>query len=143
MSRGNLGMALLCIVVIQLLVGYDENYELGRVFSYNAMDGRYEVARYHSIESESVYARSSIKKLYKEDLSETNSVEFARDSLCVVADYDTATGGPDLHRNIYHLVDVITEDGHRRMDTDEVAELATRVVERRAVDPDGPTASLS
>ncbi|HIY42253.1 MAG TPA: proteasome subunit beta [Candidatus Nocardiopsis merdipullorum] len=143
MIRGNLGMALQGFVVIPLLVGYDENSEQGRVFSYDAVGGRYEEHRYHSIGSGSVYARGSIKKLYKEDLSETNAVEVALESLYDAADDDTATGGPDLHRKIYPLVDVITEDGHRRMDTDEVAELATRVVERRAVDPDGPTASLS
>ena len=143
MIRGNLGMALQGFVVIPLLVGYDENSEQGRVFSYDAVGGRYEEHRYHSIGSGSVYARGSIKKLYKDDLSETNAVEVALESLYDAADDDTATGGPDLHRKIYPLVDVITEDGHRRMDTDEVAELATRVVERRAVDPDGPTASLS
>ena len=143
MIRGNLGMALQGFVVIPLLVGYDENSEQGRVFSYDAVGGRYEEHRYHSIGSGSVYARGSIKKLYKEDLSETNAVEVALESLYDAADDDTATGGPDLHRKIYPLVDVITEDGHRRMDTDEVAELATWVVERRAVDPDGPTASLS
>lgn len=143
MIRGNLGMALQGFVVIPLLVGYDENSEQGRVFSYDAVGGRYEEHRYHSIGSGSVYARGSIKKLYKEDLSQTNAVEVALESLYDAADDDTATGGPDLHRKIYPLVDVITEDGHRRMDTDEVAELATRVVERRAVDPDGPTASLS
>ncbi len=143
MIRGNLGMALQGFVVVPLLVGYDENSEQGRVFSYDAVGGRYEEHRYHSIGSGSVYARGSIKKLYKDDLSQTNAVEVALESLYDAADDDTATGGPDLHRKIYPLVDVITEDGHRRMDTDEVAELATRVVERRAVDPDGPTASLS
>ena len=143
MIRGNLGMALQGFVVIPLLVGFDENSEKGRVFSYDAVGGRYEEHRYHSIGSGSVFARGSIKKLYKDDLSESTAVEVALESLYDAADDDSATGGPDLHRKIYPLVDVITEDGHRRMDTDEVAELATRVVERRAVDPDGPTATLS
>lgn len=138
MIRGNLGMALQGFVVVPLLVGYDENSEQGRVFSYDAVGGRYEEHRYHSIGSGSVYARGSIKKLYKDDLSQTNAVEVALESLYDAADDDTATGGPDLHRKIYPLVDVITEDGHRRMDTDEVAELATRVVERRASTPTVP-----
>src|SRR5699024_439113 len=122
MIRGNLGMALQGFVVVPLLVGYDENSEQGRVFSYDAVGGRYEEHRYHSIGSGSVYARGSIKKLYKDDLSETNAVEVALESLYDAADDDTATGGPDLHRKIYPLVDVITEDGHRRMDTDERSE---------------------
>lgn len=143
MVRGNLGLAMQGFVVIPLLVGFDENSEKGRVFSYDAVGGSYEEHRYHSIGSGSVYAKSSIKKLYKEDLSETATVEAALESLYDAADDDTATGGPDLHRKIYPLVDVITEDGHRRMNADEVADLATTVVERRAADPDGPKAPLS
>ncbi|MGV2386742.1 MAG UNVERIFIED_CONTAM: proteasome subunit beta, partial [Thermobifida fusca] len=49
---------------------------------------------------------------------------------------------PDLHRKIYPLVDVITEDGHRRMSAEEVESLAQTVVAGRAERPDGPTAPV-
>lgn len=143
MVRGNLGMAMQGFVVIPLLVGFDENTEKGRVFSYDAVGGRYEEHRYYSVGSGSVYARGSIKKLYRDDLEETTAIKVALEALYDAADDDSATGGPDLHRKIFPLVDVITEDGHRRISTDEVARLATEIVEGRAVNPDGPRAQLS
>lgn len=143
MVRSNLGMALQGFVVIPLLVGFDENTELGRVFSYDAVGGRYEEHHYHSIGSGSVFAKGAIKKLYGDDLDETSAIKVALESLYDAADEDSATGGPDLHRKIFPLVDVITEDGHRRISTDEVERLATQVVEGRAVNPDGPRAPLS
>jgi proteasome beta subunit len=143
MVRGNLGMAMQGFVVIPLLVGFDENTAQGRVFSYDAVGGRYEEHRYYSVGSGSVYAKGSVKKLYREDLDETTAIRVALEALYDAADDDSATGGPDLHRKIFPLVDVITEDGHRRISTDEVARLATEVVEGRAADPDGPKARLS
>ncbi|NYH54707.1 proteasome beta subunit [Nocardiopsis arvandica] len=142
MVRGNLGMAMQGFVVVPLLVGFDENTEQGRVFSYDAVGGRYEEHRYHSIGSGSVFARGSVKKLYREDLDQTGATKVALEALYDAADDDSATGGPDLHRKIFPLVDVITEDGHRRLSTEEVARLATEVVEGRAANPDGPTAPL-
>ncbi|MFE3456938.1 proteasome subunit beta [Nocardiopsis aegyptia] len=143
MVRGNLGLAMQGFVMIPLFVGFDENTAQGRVFSYDAVGGRYEEHRYHSIGSGSVYARGSIKKLYTDDLDETTAIKVALESLYDAADDDSATGGPDLHRKIFPLIDVITEDGHRRIPAEDVARLATEVVEGRATDPDGPTASLS
>ncbi|PDP87472.1 proteasome subunit beta [Glycomyces fuscus] len=142
MVRGNLGMAMQGFVVIPLLVGYDENTGQGRVFSYDAVGGRYEEQRYHSIGSGSVFARGSIKKLYRDDLDQTGAARVALEALYDAADDDSATGGPDLHRKIFPLVDVVTADGHRRMPAEDVARLATEVVEGRAADPDGPTATL-
>ncbi|MFE6388609.1 MULTISPECIES: proteasome subunit beta [Nocardiopsis] len=142
MVRGNLGLAMQGFVVVPLLVGYDENTGQGRVFSYDATGGRYEEQRYHSIGSGSVFARGAIKKLYREDLDQTGAARVALEALYDAADDDSATGGPDLHRKIFPLVDVVTEDGHRRLPAEEVARLATEVVQGRAADPDGPTATL-
>ncbi|WDZ93178.1 proteasome subunit beta [Nocardiopsis sp. HUAS JQ3] len=142
MVRGNLGLAMQGFVVVPLLVGYDENTGQGRVFSYDATGGRYEEQRYHSIGSGSVFARGAIKKLYREDLDQTGAARVALEALYDAADDDSATGGPDLHRKIFPLVDVVTEDGHRRLPTEDVARLATEVVQGRAADPDGPTATL-
>ncbi|ASU58024.1 proteasome subunit beta [Nocardiopsis dassonvillei] len=142
MVRGNLGLAMQGFVVVPLLVGYDENTGQGRVFSYDATGGRYEEQRYHSIGSGSVFARGAIKKLYREDLDQTGAARVALEALYDAADDDSATGGPDLHRKIFPLVDVVTEDGHRRLPAEEVARLATEVVQGRVADPDGPTATL-
>lgn len=142
MVRGNLGMAMQGFVVVPVLVGYDEVTEEGRVFSYDAVGGRYEERRYHSVGSGSVFAKGSVKKLYRDDLTRTEAVKVALEALYDAADEDSATGGPDLHRKIFPLVDVITEDGHRRLPAEEVERLAVEVVEGRSEHPDGPTARL-
>ncbi|GAA4920392.1 proteasome subunit beta [Streptomonospora salina] len=142
MIRGNLPMALQGFVVLPLLVGYDTDRGLGRIFSYDAVGGRSEEHDYHTIGSGAVYARGSLKKLFGDDLAEEDAVRVALQALYDAADDDSATGGPDLHRKIYPLVDVITEDGHRRMAEEDVARLATAVVEERAQRPDGPRAPL-
>nr|WP_156004674.1 proteasome subunit beta [Streptomonospora sp. PA3] len=142
MIRGNLPMALQGFVVVPLLVGYDEDRRQGRIFSYDPVGGRYEEHDFHSVGSGSVYARGALKKLFGADLSEEDAATVAIQALYDAADDDSATGGPDLHRRIFPLVDVITGDGHRRLPEEDVARLATAVVEERADRPDGPRAPL-
>ncbi|GAA3721602.1 proteasome beta subunit [Spinactinospora alkalitolerans] len=142
MIRGNLAMAMQGFVVVPLLVGYDDSREEGRIFSYDAVGGRYEEHRYHSIGSGSVYARGALKKLYRDDLDEEGAAVAALQSLYDAADDDSATGGPDVYRKIFPLVDVITDDGHRRLPAEDVERLAESVVQGRSERPDGPTAPL-
>lgn len=142
MIRGNLGMAIQGFVVLPLLVGYDEIENGGRIFSYDPVGGRYEEHRFHSIGSGAVYASGALKKLFTDDLSQDDAVTAAVQSLYDAADDDSATGGPDVHRKIYPLVDVITEEGHRRLPNDEIAEVAEAIVRARSERPEGPTAPL-
>ncbi|PSK98069.1 proteasome endopeptidase complex beta subunit [Murinocardiopsis flavida] len=142
MIRGNLAMAMQGFVVVPLLVGYDEADDTGRIFSYDPVGGRYEEQRYHSIGSGSVYARGSLKKLYRDDLTQDDAVVVALQALYDAADDDSATGGPDVYRKIYPLVDVITDDGHRRLPESDVSAVAERVVTERSRRPDGPNAPL-
>ncbi|GAA3729163.1 proteasome subunit beta [Salinactinospora qingdaonensis] len=142
MVRSNLGMAMQGFVVVPLLVGYDEASGEGRIFSYDAVGGQYEEMRHHSIGSGSVYARGALKKLYREGLTEDDAVLVALQALYDAADDDSATGGPDVHRKIYPLVDVINDDGYRRLPAAEVAQVAESVVQERAERPDGPAAPL-
>ncbi len=142
MIRGNLGMALQGLVAVPVLVGFDEVGQAGRIFSYDPVGGRYEENRYHSIGSGSVYASGALKKLFTDGLSREDAVTAAVQSLYDAADDDTATGGPDVHRKIYPMVDVITEEGHRRLPTDEIAEVAEAIVRARSERPEGPIAPL-
>lgn len=142
MIRSNLSMALQGFVVVPVLVGFDEELQQGRIYSYDPVGGRYEEHRFHGIGSGAVYARGSLKKLFTDDLSENDAVTVAVQALYDAADDDSATGGPDMHRKIYPLIDVITEEGHRRLPKDEVAQIAQSVVEARAERPDGPTAPV-
>jgi len=58
------------------------------------------------------------------------------------ADDDSATGGPDLTRRIFPVVQVITAEGGHRMLDDEVAAIADRMIAGRMLRPDGPAATL-
>src|SRR5258707_10658236 len=73
MIRGNLGMAMQGLVVVPLFAGYDEERDLGRIFSYDAAGGKYEEHEHHTIGSGSPYARGSLKKLYRAGLSEEDA----------------------------------------------------------------------
>ena len=63
--RGNLGGAMQGLVVVPLFAGVDEDSGQGRIFSYDATGGRYEERQFHAIGSGSVFARGSLKKLYR------------------------------------------------------------------------------
>lgn len=142
MIRGNLAMAMQGLVVVPLFAGYDEDRAAGRIFSYDAVGGRYEEHDYHSIGSGSVFARGALKKLYRRDLSESDAALVCIQALYDAADDDSATGGPDMARRIYPVVSAVTADGYRRLSEDEVGALAQSVVDGRHDAPGGPTAPL-
>ena len=141
MVRGNLGAAMQGLVVVPLFAGYDEDRAKGRIFSYDVAGGRYEEHRFYSVGSGSVFARGALKKLYRDDMSITDTVMVCMQALYDAADDDSATGGPDLSRRIYPVVATITADGYARLSDEQAGEYARAVVEGRAVNPDGPTAS--
>ncbi|MDN4162021.1 proteasome subunit beta [Nocardioides abyssi] len=141
--RGNLGMAMQGLAVVPLFAGYDLAADQGRIFSYDVTGGRYEETAFHSVGSGSLFARGALKKLYRDDLSAEDCVTVVVQALYDAADDDSATGGPDLARRIFPVVQVITADGGRRMADDDVAAIADRVVAGRMVRPDGPAAPLT
>ena len=142
MVRGNLGAAMQGLVVVPLFAGYDEDSGAGRIFSYDPSGGRYEEHRFHSIGSGSVFARGSLKKLYREGLPAQDAVVVCMQALYDAADDDSATGGPDLTRGIYPIVATVTADGFRRLPEAEAGQVAQAVVGERLQKPDGPTAPL-
>ena len=142
MIRGNLGGAMQGLAVVPLFAGYDEETGIGRIFSYDLAGGPYEEHRYHSIGSGSVFAKSSLKKLYSDDMTVSDAVLACVQALYDAADDDSATGGPDLTRRIFPVVAAITDDGFRRLSDAESAEYAQAVVESRMRSPDGPLAPL-
>ncbi|MEV7429288.1 MULTISPECIES: proteasome subunit beta [unclassified Nocardioides] len=141
--RGNLGMAMQGLAVVPLFAGYDLQAGQGRIFSYDVTGGRYEETAFHSVGSGSLFARGALKKLYREDLSPEDCVTVVVQALYDAADDDSATGGPDLTRRIFPVVQVITAEGGRRMSDEEVAAIADRVIAGRMNRPDGPAAPLT
>ena len=142
MIRGNLGGAMQGLAVVPLFAGFDEDTAVGRIFSYDVAGGPYEEHRFHSIGSGSVFAKSSLKKLYRDDMPVSDAVLACVQALYDAADDDSATGGPDLPRKIFPVITTITDDGYRRLPEPEAAEYAQQVVDSRMRSPDGPLAPL-
>ena len=141
--RANLGLAMQGLAVVPLFAGYDLTADQGRIFSYDVTGGRYEETAFHSVGSGSLFARGSLKKLYRDDLDAEGAVTAVVQALYDAADDDSATGGPDLTRRIFPVVHVITPDGGRRLPDDEVSAIADRIIAARMQRPDGPAAALT
>ncbi|MBK1782945.1 proteasome subunit beta [Prauserella cavernicola] len=141
MVRGNLDIAMAGLAVLPLFVGYDiestDPKRAGRIVSYDVTGGRYEEnAGYHAIGSGSLFAKSSLKKLYDPDADADSAVRAAIEALYDAADDDTATGGPDLVRRIFPTVVTITaEHGAVAVPSEETSAIASAVVEARAERP--------
>jgi proteasome beta subunit len=141
--RSNLGMAMQGLPVVPLFAGYDLLSDQGRIFSYDVTGGRYEETAFHSVGSGSLFARGSLKKLYRPELDPDACVTAVVQALYDAADDDSATGGPDVTRRIFPVVGVVTADGYRRMPDDDVAAVADAVIAARMERPDGPAAPLT
>jgi proteasome beta subunit len=139
--RGNIGAAMQGLVVVPLFCGYDEDADAGRIFSYDVAGGHYEEHRFHAIGSGSVFARGSLKKLYRDDMTVEDTVLACMQALYDAADDDSATGGPDVTRRLYPVVATVTVDGFERLTDDASGEYARTVIEGRMADPDGPPVS--
>jgi proteasome beta subunit len=140
--RGNLAMAMQGLAVVPLFAGFDLESQIGRIFSYDVTGGRYEEHAFHSVGSGSLFARGSLKKLFRPDLTETEAVTVTVQALYDAADDDSATGGPDLARRIFPVVSVVTAAGHHRVSETDIASIADQVIDARMQRPDGPGAPL-
>lgn len=137
MVKGNLELAMGGLAVLPLFVGYDieadDPKRAGRIVSFDVAGGRYEEsAGYHAIGSGSLFAKSSLKKLYDPDADEEAAVRAAVEALYDAADDDTATGGPDVIRRIFPTVVTITaERGAEPLPTEQTTAVAEAVVAGR------------
>jgi proteasome beta subunit len=140
MIRGNLGAAMQGLAVVPLFAGYDldsteDPAEAGKIYSYDAVGGRYPEQHYHSVGSGSVFAKSALKKLWRPGLSESEVVEVVVEALYDAADDDSATGGPDLTRRIFPTVFTATADGTRRIPEATLDSVVRALLDRRAAAP--------
>lgn len=142
MIRGNLELAMQGLVALPVLAGFDPAADRGRIFSYDAAGGRYEETGFFAVGSGAPYARGSLKKLFRADLSESDCALALLQSLVDSADDDTATGGPDVYRRIYPSVSSVSEAGVREWADDELSPLVDSILDGRRNRPDGPEAPL-
>ncbi|UVO12283.1 proteasome subunit beta [Mycobacterium sp. SVM_VP21] len=136
MVRGNLGAAMQGLVALPLLAGYDIDADdpqtAGRIVSFDAAGGwNVESEGYQAVGSGSLFAKSSIKKLYNQINDADTALRVAIEALYDAADDDSATGGPDLVRGIYPTAVAIDADGAVDIAEERIAELARVVVESR------------
>ena len=137
MVRGNLGAALQGFVAVPLLAGYDihasDAESAGRIVSFDAAGGwNIEEEGYQSVGSGSIFAKSSIKKLYPQVTDADSALRVAVEALYDAADDDSATGGPDLVRGIYPTAVTIGADGAAEVTERRIAELAREIIESRS-----------
>jgi proteasome beta subunit len=139
MIRNNLGAAMQGLAVIPLFAGFDldatDPARVGRLFSFDVAGGVYEEQEYCSIGSGSLFAKSSLKKIYRPGVASAEAGRMAVEALYDAADDDTATGGPDLLRKIFPVVMTATANGTHRLSDEETRALAEQVVAARAAHP--------
>ncbi|ULE35830.1 proteasome subunit beta [Mycobacterium sp. IDR2000157661] len=146
MVRGNLGAALQGFIAVPLLAGFDLDDRnpaaAGRIVSFDAAGGwNFEEEGYQSVGSGSIFAKSSMKKLYSRVSDAVSALRVAVEALYDAADDDSATGGPDLVRGIYPTAVSIGAEGAEEVSEDRIAEIAREVIESRSrADTFGPDA---
>lgn len=70
-----------------------------------------------------------LRGAFRPDLGESAAIRLAVEALVVAAEEDSATGGPDLRRDIYPNVVVVNGDGYREIEDAAVAEVSRAVME--------------
>lgn len=137
MIRGNLALAMQGLSVVPVFAGYDVDCGCGRMFSYDVTGGCYEERNHHSVGSGSLFARGSLKKLWRPDMELPQAVRVAIEALYDAADDDTATGGPDLGRRLWPTCAAVDVDGARLLADDDLAAVVQAVVDDRRDNPGG------
>ncbi|MDG4666559.1 proteasome subunit beta [Mycobacterium sp. 236(2023)] len=146
MVRGNLGAALQGFIALPLLAGYDLDDPnpdgAGRIVSFDAAGGHnLEEEGYQSVGSGSIFAKSSMKKLYSQVTDADSALRVAIEALYDAADDDSATGGPDLVRGIFPTAVVIGADGAVEISEQQIAAVCREIIQSRSrADTFGPDA---
>jgi len=137
MIRGNLALAMQGLTVVPTYAGFDLESATGRIYSYDVTGGCYIEGGHHSTGSGSVFARGALKKLWRPGLEEQQAVSVAIEALYDAADDDSATGGPDLGRQIWPTVAVVDHSGARFVAQDVLEGHVQSVVAARRDNPGG------
>jgi proteasome beta subunit len=129
MVRANLPAAMQGLVVVPIFAGYDLRRRLGRLWKYDVTGGRYEEAEFEASGSGGLYARESLKKAWRPDLSRDDALRLALQALADAADEDRATGGVDLVRGIFPVVCYCSASGTEEIDRDTLERVYRESVE--------------
>ncbi|SDJ22724.1 proteasome endopeptidase complex, beta component Threonine peptidase. MEROPS family T01B [Frankineae bacterium MT45] len=139
MIRGNLAQAMQGLAVVPLFAGFDldapDPRTAGRIYSFDVAGGRYPEMYYESIGSGSLFARGSLKKLWRPAMTREQIIRVAVEALYDAADDDSATGGPDLGRRIFPVVRIVTAAGAVRVGDDELTSVVEAIISDRSSNP--------
>ncbi|MEP6598056.1 MAG: proteasome subunit beta [Actinomycetota bacterium] len=139
MIRGNLGQAIQGLAVVPIFAGFDldatTSTSAGKIYSFDVAGGRYPEQYYESIGSGSLFAKGSLKKLWRPGLDSDGAVRTIVEALYDAADDDSATGAPDLTRRIFPVVMVATAQGTSRVDDDRLDAVVRAIIADRTGRP--------
>ena len=131
MIRGNLALAFQGLVVIPLFCGFDETAQMGRLFSFDVVGGRYDELNYATTGSGGAEAKSFLKSEWQADLGRDAALALAVEALIAASEEDAATGGPDIRRGIYPSIVTVTTDGVEEVKDEELEATTAAIIETR------------
>jgi proteasome beta subunit len=131
MIRANLPAAMQGLVVVPLFAGYDRRRKLGRLWKFDITGGRYEETDFEATGSGGLYARESIKKAHRGGLSREEGLKIAVAALVDAADEDRATGGIDVLRGIFPIVNFCSDKGVERATDAEIEQVYRQILTAR------------
>jgi proteasome beta subunit len=135
MIRANLPAAMQGMVVVPLFAGYDRRRRQGRLWKFDVTGGRYEETDHEATGSGGLFARESMKKSHDPAASRDAGLRCAIQALADAADEDRATGGVDLERGIYPVVDFCTAAGIARAADEEIDRIYREILSTRRRSP--------
>jgi proteasome beta subunit len=128
MIRQNLPAAMQGLVVVPLFAGFDVRRRTGRLWKFDITGGRYEEADFEATGSGGLYARESLKKSHRLGMTRDDAVRIAVQALTDAADEDRATGGIDVVRGIFPILDYCTSDGIQSVPEQEIEQVYRDIV---------------
>tara|TARA_B100000953_G_scaffold288370_1_gene271406 strand:- start:281 stop:865 length:585 start_codon:yes stop_codon:yes gene_type:complete len=131
MIRQNLSQAMLGLAVLPIFAGFDLRLDTGRLFQFDVTGGRYEEASFAATGSGSIHATTVIKMGYEDQLDESAAIELLANAIFEAADEDSATGGPDLIRDVYPIIAKITSDGYEAISDESIASVFSAIIDDR------------
>jgi len=129
MIRQNLPAAMQGLVVVPLFAGYDLRRHVGRLWKFDITGGRYEETEFEATGSGGLYARESLKKVHHLGATKQEALQMAVQALVDAADEDRATGGVDVLRGIYPILNYCTATGIERAPDAEIDQVYRGIME--------------
>ena len=104
--------------------------KIGRIFQYDVTGGRYEEKSFATTGSGDLHATTVIKLGFQSELSLSAATELSN-AIFEASEEDSATGGPDLIRDVFPTISSITQDGFSPVPHSDVSAIFNRIIENR------------